>query len=51
VGFFTKLHDEIDLKKYNRFVFFVDTTGSRVLSFGKRSSVRIWSSDGLGEGF
>jgi len=35
-GVFPKLDDEIDLKKNNGFVFFVDTTGSRVLSFGSK---------------
>jgi hypothetical protein len=50
-GVFPKLDDEIDLKKNNRFVFFVDTTGSRVLSFGSKVLLEFGSSDGLGEGF
>lgn len=50
-GAFPKLNDEIDLKKNNRFVFFVDTTGSRVLSFGSKVLLEFGVVTGWGKDF
>jgi hypothetical protein len=48
---FPKLDDEIDLKKNNRFVFFVDATGSRVFSFGSEVLLEFGVVTGWGKDF
>jgi hypothetical protein len=48
---FSQADDEIGLKKNNRFVYFVDTTGSRVLSFGSKVLLEFGVVTGWGKDF